>query len=685
MFNILTKKKMRFLSSFLVLGLVLGLSSEVFAATWTQQTASGARYWYGITSSDDGTKLAAVTDGGYIYTSTDSGATWVEQTASDERNWTGITSSDDGTKLAAVTDGGYIYTSTDSGATWVEQTASGARYWYGITSSDDGTKLAAVTDGGYIYTSTDSGATWVEQTASDERNWTGITSSADGTKLAAATFGGYIYTSTDSGATWTERTNSGSRDWRGITSSSDGTKLASGVEYGYIYTSTDSGATWTERTSSGQLPWQSIASSADGTKLAAGVLTSIGDEYIYTSTDSGATWTQETSAGQGDWGGITSSSDGTKLAAAAQGGYIYTASSGDTTPPTLSSFTSTTSNGTYGIGGTVNITANFNEALGASSTMTVVLDTGASVTLSTISGTTLTGTYTVATGNSSSDLTVSSITSASVNDAALNNATSYTVPVAPNNIADTKALVIDGVLPTLTSITSTTTDGSYGIDGSINITATFSEALGSGSTMTVLLNTGASVTLNTVSGSTLTGTYTVTSSNTPVQDLTVTSITSASVNDIPLNNTTSLTLPSAPNNLGDTKAIIVNVGGTVSIAFLQALNIAPQVPSTPPALQTPTSQPTATQPSKYLFTRNLSLNMQGQDVKELQKYLNTHGFTIALQGPGSPGNETALFGPLTKAALIRFQEAYASQILTPGGLTKGTGYFGPSTRGWVNR
>ncbi|MFZ2151636.1 MAG: peptidoglycan-binding domain-containing protein, partial [Minisyncoccia bacterium] len=244
------------------------------------------------------------------------------------------------------------------------------------------------------------------------------------------------------------------------------------------------------------------------------------------------------------------------------------------------------------------------------------------------------------------------------------------------------------VLPTLSSITSTTTDGSYGIDGSINITATFSEPLGSGSTMTVLLNTGASVTLNTVSGSTLTGTYTVTSSNTAVQDLTVSAITSASVNDIPLNNTTSLTLPSSPNNIADTKAIIVNVGGAVSLMFLSLLN-----PNTPPVVTntpvsqtppTPPSQSTGTQSSPYLFTRNLSLNMQGQDVKELQKYLNLNGFTVALQGPGSPGNETTLFGSLTKAALIRFQEAYASQILTPSGLTRGTGFFGPSTRGWVN-
>lgn len=34
------------------------------------------------------------------------------------RGWTSITSSSDGTKLAAVEYGGQIYTSTDSGVTW---------------------------------------------------------------------------------------------------------------------------------------------------------------------------------------------------------------------------------------------------------------------------------------------------------------------------------------------------------------------------------------------------------------------------------------------------------------------------------------------------------------------------------------------------------------------------------------
>jgi len=42
-------------------------------------------------------------------------------------------------KLAAVVDGGYTYTSTDSGVTWTERNSSGARDWQSIVSSSDGT------------------------------------------------------------------------------------------------------------------------------------------------------------------------------------------------------------------------------------------------------------------------------------------------------------------------------------------------------------------------------------------------------------------------------------------------------------------------------------------------------------------------------------------------------------------
>lgn len=84
------------------------------------------------------------------------------------------------------------------------------------------------------------------------------------------------------------------------------------------------------------------------------------------------------------------------------------------------------------------------------------------------------------------------------------------------------------------------------------------------------------------------------------------------------------------------------------------------------------------------FTRNLTTGDTGQDVMDLQKLLNVKGFTLAATGAGSPGQETSYFGPATAGAVAKMQEAYASEILTPLGLTAGTGYFGASTRAKAN-
>ncbi len=85
------------------------------------------------------------------------------------------------------------------------------------------------------------------------------------------------------------------------------------------------------------------------------------------------------------------------------------------------------------------------------------------------------------------------------------------------------------------------------------------------------------------------------------------------------------------------------------------------------------------------FTRDLTLGSSGEDVKTLQKFLNGKGFKITSTGAGSPGQETTYFGRATLNALIKFQEVNAKDLLTPAGLTKGTGFFGPSTRAFVEK
>jgi peptidoglycan hydrolase-like protein with peptidoglycan-binding domain len=83
----------------------------------------------------------------------------------------------------------------------------------------------------------------------------------------------------------------------------------------------------------------------------------------------------------------------------------------------------------------------------------------------------------------------------------------------------------------------------------------------------------------------------------------------------------------------------------------------------------------ATVSSATSIQSNLSTGSRGPEVKFLQQYLNTHGFTISTTGPGSPGNETDFFGSATREALRKFQQSHG---LDP------VGTVGPATRGVVN-
>ena len=127
----------------------------------------------------------------------------------------------------------------------------------------------------------------------------------------------------------------------------------------------------------------------------------------------------------------------------------------DTTPPALTSFTSTTINGSYGPGSTINITAHYNELL-ANGSLTVVLnnESQTQINLNSLDGQTISGQYVVGaagSGEDSLDLTVISILNENVLDASLNAQIASTLP-GGGNLGDTSDIVVDVTAPVISEI-----------------------------------------------------------------------------------------------------------------------------------------------------------------------------------------------------------------------------------------
>lgn len=83
-------------------------------------------------------------------------------------------------------------------------------------------------------------------------------------------------------------------------------------------------------------------------------------------------------------------------------------------------------------------------------------------------------------------------------------------------------------------------------------------------------------------------------------------------------------------------------------------------------------------PKTGQFTQNLTLGSNGKEVEMLQACLAK--FSDVYPNGEINGN----FGALTKAAVIKFQEKYAAEILAPSNITKGTGDVKAATREKLN-
>ena len=249
----------------------------------------------------------------------------------------------------------------------------------------------------------------------------------------------------------------------------------------------------------------------------------------------------------------------------------------DTTAPTVTGVNSSTANGTYKVGETVSVQVNFSEAVTVTGTPQLTLETGTTdrtINYASGSGTSsLTFTYTVQAGDTTADLdynatTALALNSGTIKDAAGNNATlTLASPGAANSLGANKAIVIDGVAPTVSGVTSSTANGAYKVGDTVSVQVNFSEAVTVTGTPQLTLETGTTDrTINYASGSgtsSLTFTYTVQAGDTTADldyiSTAALALNSGTVKDAAGNNATlTLASPGAANSLGANKNIVVD-------------------------------------------------------------------------------------------------------------------------------
>ncbi|MFT6069164.1 MAG: hypothetical protein ACJAT2_000359 [Bacteriovoracaceae bacterium] len=249
----------------------------------------------------------------------------------------------------------------------------------------------------------------------------------------------------------------------------------------------------------------------------------------------------------------------------------------DTVAPTLNQVLTLKANGTYGIGEEIDILIEYNEPVIVTGVPRLTLETGVldeQVSYTSGSGTNLlTFTYTVASGHLSSDLDYKNTSSlnlmgGTIRDLGTNSAPLVLpTPNAANSISDDKAIVIDGVAPTVTEVRSTKADGGYKALEVIDILVIFDEPVFVSGVPKLTLETGATdAVVNYSAGSTtdtLTFQYTVGAGQVNLDldyaSTTALSLGGGTIGDV-VPNPADLTLPApgGTNSISDNQNILID-------------------------------------------------------------------------------------------------------------------------------
>ena len=248
----------------------------------------------------------------------------------------------------------------------------------------------------------------------------------------------------------------------------------------------------------------------------------------------------------------------------------------DTTPATVRSVSSSTSYGSFAVDGTIAVPVQFSEVVNVTGTPKIALETGSSdanVSYSIGTGTnTLTFNYEVATGHTSSDLDYLSTTALGLNggtikDVAGNDSIlTLASPGASGSLGDNKDLVVDGSPPTVSSVSATTSNGTFAVGSAIAITVTFNENVTVTGTPQLRLETGAVDVLvdkSGASGAVVTFSYTVAadhvSSDLDYHSTSALTLNGGTIQDaLSINATLTLPSPAGGGSLGRNKALVIN-------------------------------------------------------------------------------------------------------------------------------
>jgi large repetitive protein len=262
----------------------------------------------------------------------------------------------------------------------------------------------------------------------------------------------------------------------------------------------------------------------------------------------------------------------------------------NTIAPTVTAVTSTTANGSYGVGSVITITLGWSTVVVVTGTPQLVLNSGGTASYSSGSGTsTLTFTYTVAAGENSPDLDYTSTSALTLNGGTIldtvntnPNAGVLTLPApgSAGSIGGSKSIVIDTTAPTVTAVTSTIPNGAYGVGSVITITVGWSEPVVVTGTPQLALNSGGTARYSSGSGTnTLTFTYTVAAGqNSPGLDYTSTgalSLNGGAIFDTVTTNPDAAVLalpaPGSAGSIAGSKSIVIpGVGGSAELAIVNS-------------------------------------------------------------------------------------------------------------------